>query len=54
MTVEYSGSNIKSFPLSSYYYGYSVAIQQAAVSVAVACNITVIGYAAGSTKSVVA
>ena len=48
LTTLYPGSKTKSFSLSSFYYGCDAVLDQGAVSVAVACTITVTGYRAGS------
>ena len=52
MTISYSGSKVKSFALSSFYYGCQTNLAQAAASVPVACNVTATGYKAGSSKAV--
>lgn len=50
LTALYSGSKVKTFSLSSVYYGCNAETAQAAISIAVACNITVTGYKAGSSS----
>ena len=52
MTISYSGSKVKSFALSSFYYGCQTDLGQAAAEVPVACNVTATGYKAGSSKPV--
>lgn len=52
MTISYPGSKVKSFALSSLYYGCQTDLAQAAASVPVACNITATGFKAGSSKPV--
>lgn len=50
LTALYSGSTTKSFLLSSVYYGCAAMTLQGVISIAVACNITVTGYKAGSSS----
>lgn len=50
LSIAYAGSKVKSFALKSLYYGCNTALQQGEVETAIACNITVAGYKAGSTK----
>lgn len=51
LTAQYSDSKTKSFSLSSVYYGCAAQTLQGVVSAAVACNITVTGYTAGSSTT---
>ena len=52
MTVSYPGSKVKSFALTSLYYGCETDLAQSAASLPVACNITATGYKAGSSTPV--
>ena len=52
MTSLYSGSKVKSFALTSFYYGCQTNLAQAAASDPVACTLTATGYKAGSSKAV--
>ena len=52
MTVSYPSSKVKSFALSSLYYGCQTNLAQAAASDPVACDITATGYKGGSSKPV--
>ena len=52
LSIAYSGSKIKSFGLNSFYYGCATALGQGEAETAEPCNITVLGYRAGSTKTV--
>lgn len=50
LSIVYPGSKVKSFGLSSFWYGCNTALRQSDVEDAVACNINVTGYKAKSTK----
>ena len=52
MTTSYSGSKVKFFALSSFYYGCQTNLAQAAAEDPVPCNVTATGYKAGSSKPV--
>ena len=52
LSIAYPGSKFKSFGLNSFYYGCNTALGQGEAETAVDCNITVLGYKAGSTKPV--
>ena len=52
MTISYTGSKVKSFALTSTYYGCQTNLAQAAASVPQNCTITATGYKKGSSKAV--
>ena len=53
MTTVYTGSKVKSFSLTSLYYGCETNLGQSAASVPVPCTITATGYKAGSSNPAV-
>ena len=52
VSIAYPGSKVKNFGLDNFYYGCNTALKNGEAEVAVSCNITVLGYKAGSTKPV--
>ena len=52
LSIAYPGSKVKSFGLNSFYYGCNTDLKQGEAETAEPCNITVLGYKAGSTKPV--
>ena len=47
LTVNYSGSTVKSFSLKSFYFGCALALGQGVTALPTACNIAVTAYAKG-------
>ena len=52
MTISYLGSKVKSFALTSTYFGCETVSDQSVVSDPLNCTITATGYKAGSSKAV--
>lgn len=53
MTIAYAGSKIKSLALTSFYYGCAGEVPEGVADVAVACNVTAMGYKAGFSTPVI-